>query len=121
LGWIDEHQQRALWDTQERLFRHNVVFPNDLGNPKKAIEFNPAFLQTLAWIVQHEMVVHLDDVLLRRTRFGNTQSNGGCEYLPQIRTVCQKYLAWDDARWQFEQDRYLNIIQTHYSPPKTYT
>ena len=121
LGWIDEKKQKALRDTQERLFRHNVVFPNGLGNPKKAIEFNPAFLQTLEWIVQHEMVVHLDDVLLRRTRFGNTQHNGGCEYLPQIRTVCQKYLAWDDERWQFEHDRYLNIIQTHYSPPKMQT
>ena len=93
----------------------------ELGNPKKAIEFNPAFLQTIEWVMQHEMVVHLDDVLLRRTRFGNTQRNGGYEYLPQIRTVCQKYLAWNDARWDAEQARYLEMIQTHYSPPKAHT
>ena len=121
LGWVDENQQRVLRDTHERLFRHDVIFPNDLGNPKKAIEFNPAFLQTIEWVMQHEMVVHLDDVLLRRTRFGNTQRNGGYEYLPQIRTVCQKYLAWNDARWDAEQARYLEMIQTHYSPPKAPT
>jgi glycerol-3-phosphate dehydrogenase len=118
LGWMDAHAKKSLLDTSERLFRHALRFPNELGNPKHAIEFNLVWLKTIEWILEHEMVVHLDDLLLRRTRFGNVHRNGGSEYLPQIQEVCQNRLAWDDARWAIEQTRYLEIVQKYYSQPQ---
>lgn len=118
LGWIDARTKHNLLNTSERLFRQPVHFPHALGDPKKAIVFNPELLETIEWILAHEMVVHLDDLLLRRLRFGNTQSDGGCKFLPQIRVLCQSNLNWDDARWEIEQKRYMDIVQKYYAPAK---
>ena len=118
LGWIDARTKQNLLNTSERLFRHSVYFPHALGDPKKAIVFNPELLETIEWILAHEMVVHLDDLLLRRLRFGNTQSDGGYKFLPQIKILCQNRLNWDDARWEIEQKRYMDIVHKYYAPAK---
>ena len=53
----------------------------------------------LALACDTEMVLHLDDLLLRRTRLGLLLAEGGAQYLPAIRRLCQPRLGWDDARW----------------------
>ncbi|MCF8149107.1 MAG: glycerol-3-phosphate dehydrogenase/oxidase [Sulfuritalea sp.] len=65
----------------------------------------------------NEAVVHLDDLLLRRTRLGILLPRGGLDHEPRIRSLCQPALGWDDARWQQELERYLKIIAAHYSLP----
>lgn len=71
----------------------------------------------LVWSCQHECVQHLDDLLLRRTRIGLLLDNGGAGYMPAIKTICNQYLHWDDARWEIEYTRYQGIIKQHYSLP----
>lgn len=71
----------------------------------------------LAWAAANTGVVHLDDLLLRRTRLGLTLPSGAKALLPQIRTVCQPILGWDDDTWEREQSRYLGIWQASYSLP----
>lgn len=73
----------------------------------------------LAWAAANTCVVHLDDLMLRRTRLGLTLPSGGESLLPEIRTVCQPILGWDDATWEHEQSRYLGIWQASYSLPAT--
>lgn len=73
----------------------------------------------LAWAAANTGVVHLDDLLLRRTRLGLILPSGGKELLPKIRKVCQPVLGWDDNRWEREQERYLGIWQASYSVPET--
>lgn len=73
----------------------------------------------LAWAAANTGVVHLDDLLLRRTRLGLILPHGGQALLPEIRTVCQPILGWDDHTWEHEQSRYLGIWQTSYSLPST--
>ena len=63
------------------------------------------------------MVVHLDDLLLRRVRLGNTQPAGAKDVLPQIRSLCESRLGWDEARWQAETERYLKIVEESYGVP----
>lgn len=71
----------------------------------------------LAFAAEAEMVLHLDDLLLRRTRLGLLLPGGGAAYLPRIRALCQARLGWDDPRWEREQQAYLDLWRRHYSLP----
>lgn len=73
----------------------------------------------LKWAAARERVVHLDDLLLRRTRIGLLVANGASEHLPRIKKMCQPLLDWDDGRWREEVDRYLGLWQSYYSMPAT--
>ena len=71
----------------------------------------------LAFAAEAEMVLHLDDLLLRRTRIGLLLAEGAAHYLPAIRRLCQPQLGWDDERWQAEEQRYRALWQRHHSLP----
>lgn len=69
------------------------------------------------WAARHEAVIHLDDLLLRRTRLGMLLADGGAELFAALEPICSAELGWDRSRWQFEVDRYLNIWKRFYSLP----
>ncbi|WPC03691.1 glycerol-3-phosphate dehydrogenase/oxidase [Pseudomonas benzenivorans] len=71
----------------------------------------------LAWAAQHELVLHLDDLLLRRTRIGLLLPGGGQAQLPRIRALCQARLGWSDARWGQEERDYLALWRRCYGVP----
>lgn len=71
----------------------------------------------LAYACDAELVLHLDDLLLRRTRVGLLLERGGADLLASIRALCQPRLGWDDARWQLEERDYLQLWQQYYSLP----
>jgi glycerol-3-phosphate dehydrogenase len=71
----------------------------------------------LRWILRHESVHHLEDLLLRRTRLGLTAREGGNALLPQVRSVVQEELNWTDSQWEKETARYLNHWKKTYSVP----
>ena len=71
----------------------------------------------LRWGAQNEAVVHLEDLLLRRTRLGLLLRGGGVDFLPRIRAICQTELGWSNAQWDIEQAAYLRLWQKHYSLP----
>ncbi|QLC74476.1 glycerol-3-phosphate dehydrogenase/oxidase [Pseudomonas sp. LPB0260] len=72
----------------------------------------------LAWAAQGELVLHLDDLLLRRTRIGLLLPGGAGAQLPRIRQLCQARLGWDDARWGQEECDYLALWRACYSLPE---
>ena len=72
------------------------------------------------WAARHEAVVHLDDLMLRRTRLGMVMVHGGMELLPFLETTCKSELGWDNDHWHFEVKRYLSIWQRFYSLPDTH-
>ena len=72
----------------------------------------------LAWAAQHELVLHLDDLLLRRTRIGLLLAGGGEAQMPRIRQLCQGRLGWDDGRWAQEERDYLALWRQCYSLPQ---
>lgn len=72
----------------------------------------------LNWAASHEMVVHLDDLLLRRTRIGILLPRGAKDQLPEIRKICQQALSWDDQKWETEEKRYLEIWENFYAAPE---
>jgi glycerol-3-phosphate dehydrogenase len=71
----------------------------------------------LAFACEAEMVLHLDDLLLRRTRLGLLLVRGGEAHFAAIRQLCQPRLGWDDAHWQQELQRYRALWQRHHGLP----
>ena len=71
------------------------------------------------WAARHEAVIHLDDLLLRRTRLGMVMVHGATELLPALEAICRAELGWDQDHWRLEVKRYLSIWTAFYSLPET--
>lgn len=71
----------------------------------------------LRYALRAECVVHLDDLLLRRTRLGLQLPDGAAELLPRVRELCMHELGWDDGRWLREAAGYRKRILLHYRVP----
>ncbi|MBN2400469.1 MAG: FAD-dependent oxidoreductase [Candidatus Aminicenantes bacterium] len=62
---------------------------------------------SLKHLVEDEAVVHLDDLLFRRTSLGENRRRS-LELLPWLRPL----FSWNDLRWQQETDRLKNLPNT---------
>jgi len=71
------------------------------------------------WSVKYEGVVHLDDLLLRRTRLGMCLAKGGEEIMPALKNIFQQEQQWNEDRWNSEYKRYQTIWQRYYSLPNS--
>lgn len=71
----------------------------------------------LRYAAESEMVQHLDDLLLRRTRVGLFLEQGGLAFKETIRQLCQSSLDWTDSKWDDEWNRYQTIWQAAYGLP----
>ena len=101
--------------------RHGAALPrlarlnDELGSA--CIGASNTLWAELALACDEELVLHLDDLLLRRTRIGLLLAGGAAAELPRIRELCQPRLGWSDARWDEEQQRYLALWHRCYSLP----
>lgn len=59
-----------------------------------------------------ELVVHLDDLLLRRLRLGLVLP--GDWWLERVGEMVRPVLGWDGGRWLREKERYLDIVARAY-------
>ncbi len=66
-----------------------------------------------------EQVIHLDDLLLRRTRLGLILPHGAMTPLisDRLKQICQQELGWDEQKWQQEVERYTQLWQRYYHLP----
>lgn len=71
----------------------------------------------LRYALRAECVVHLDDLLLRRTRLGLQLRNGGEAIFTRVQALCAEELGWDESAWCRERDAYAERIRTHYGVP----
>lgn len=83
----------------------------------KLIDATRYCLAELNWCAQHESVVHLDDLLLRRTRIGLLMRNGAADIIDTLEPLFRNQLGWTEQKWQQEKQRYLKLWQQHYSIP----
>ena len=74
-------------------------------------------LAQVRWALEHESVVHLDDLMLRRTRLGLLLENGGDAMLDDIGQLFIDVLDWTEDKWMSELARYRDIIRRHYTIP----
>ena len=71
----------------------------------------------LRWAAREEQVVHLEDLLLRRTRLGLFLPEGGKALLPLLQGVLEEELGWDAARWAEELARYQQAWKAQHAVP----
>lgn len=63
----------------------------------------------LCWAARAEDVVHLEDLLLRRTRLGILLPRGGRDLFPALAPLCREILGWSEERWRKEQTEYCRM------------
>ena len=63
-------------------------------------------------------MVHLEDLLLRRTRLGLLLPDGGAILFETLKPLCQQILGWSEDRWHSELHEYTQLINQCYSLPK---
>jgi glycerol-3-phosphate dehydrogenase len=71
----------------------------------------------LRWAARNEAVVHLEDLLLRRTRLGILLEEGGMKLFDRIKPICQQELGWNDDQWNHEVETYCNLWHQCHSVP----
>ncbi|WP_333614153.1 glycerol-3-phosphate dehydrogenase/oxidase [Psychrobacter sp.] len=73
----------------------------------------------IRFAARHEQVMHLDDLLLRRTRLGLILPHGAMTPLisARLKQICQQELGWDEQKWQQEIERYQKLWQRYYHLP----
>ena len=71
----------------------------------------------LRWAARSDAGVHLEALMLRRTRLGLQLRGGGVEHLARIRAICQEELGWTDEGWSTSEAAYLALWNSHYSLP----
>ena len=84
----------------------------------KPLFSTPFTLGEIRWAARHEMVQHLSDLMLRRTRLGLICAEGGKTLLPQIKSIVQQELGWSEIEWAQEQSNYLRLWHECYSIPE---
>ncbi len=116
---INENNQNS--ETFNRLYR-------TFGNQAKEIISNEELLSLgyientdvmwaeLIWSARSEQVVHLEDLMLRRTRLGLTTENGGIHLFDKIEKYVAKDLNYDKIKFEEEKTKYLKLWQDFYSP-----
>jgi glycerol-3-phosphate dehydrogenase len=112
---LGRHQWRRLAGRHGRALPRLAQLLEQLGHD--TVGATDTLWAELAVACDTEMVLHLDDLLLRRTRLGLLLPCGGEEYLPAIRQLCQPRLGWDDARWQQEEQLYRALWRRHHGLP----
>ncbi|MDX1735040.1 MAG: glycerol-3-phosphate dehydrogenase/oxidase [Halioglobus sp.] len=91
----------------------------DSDDERRPIEGTGFCLAECRWAARNEAVLHLDDLLLRRTRLGCLLEQGAASLFDPLQPICAQELGWDDTRWQYETERYLQIWRDYYYLPVT--
>ena len=73
----------------------------------------------IRFAARYEQVIHLDDLLLRRTRLGLILPHGAMTPLisARLKQLCQQELGWNEQKWQQEVSRYKALWQRYYHLP----
>ena len=112
---LNSQQRQRL---QGRYGRHaGALLAGARNDELHTIDGSETLWAELRWAARAEAVMHLEDLMLRRTRLGLQLRAGGAEILPRIRAICQTELGWSDQHWESEQAAYLALWDSHYSLP----
>lgn len=114
-GLIDKATHQAEIKSKKACFNPGVSTYGTLGHPLAAMPEGEELAATIRWVLNNEQVVHLDDLMLRRTRLGNLLPKGGAEVMETVCQCCRSVLGWDARRWAEELLRYQDIISRFYA------
>ena len=87
----------------------------DLVRP--LVDGHPFLEAEVAWAVERELAMSLDDVLARRMRLAMTLPDRGAQVAPRVAAIAGEILGWDAARRDAEVARYLDGAHREFDVP----
>ena len=87
----------------------DLVRPLAAGQPLLEVE--------VAWAVQHELAMSIDDILTRRMRLSMTLRDRGESVAPRAAAIAGDILGWDGSRQAAEAARYLEGAHREFDVP----
>jgi glycerol-3-phosphate dehydrogenase len=96
---------------------HGFSILNSMKSGQSVLSGTLTYYAELEHVVRNEQVLHLDDLMLRRTRLGLISNNGGFSLISEIRKVCGPFLGWTDEKWNEEYIRYQKLWHQSFSIP----
>lgn len=75
----------------------------------------------VAWAVDRELALSLDDILSRRLRLAMELRDRGAAIAPRVAEIAGDRLGWDAARQQAEVSAYLATAEREYGVPESAT
>jgi glycerol-3-phosphate dehydrogenase len=106
------------------LGRYGTLATEVLGlvraNPELAhplAEGHPYLRAEVAYAVTHENALHVEDVLLRRTRLFIESADSGAGAAAEVSAIMGRLLGWSRRRRAAETRRYLDLVRTGQTEP----
>jgi len=104
---------------------HNRVLPKTLYSPLNSpvessvgtSESSRFDKNTLEGILKTQMVLSLEDFMVRRTQIYYKEAQNGLELLPQLKSSFLKILLWDESKWNSEVENYKNYLRKNVWEP----
>ena len=77
----------------------------------------PYLQAEVAWAVQHELALSLDDILARRMRVAPVLRDRGAAIAPRVAAIAGRLLGWDAIRQAVEVTTYLEAACREFAVP----
>ncbi|MCW3156547.1 glycerol-3-phosphate dehydrogenase/oxidase [Micropruina sonneratiae] len=110
-GW-DEARVLHLLDRYGSELHTLMALCREQADLARPLEYAPDYLRVeIAYGCSHEGALHLEDLLVNRTRLTYEIADSGLAALPEIAALAAERLGWDDARRQAELDAYGDRVE----------
>ena len=83
----------------------------DAGLARPLAEPHPYLRAEVAYAVTHESALHVEDVLMRRTRLFIESADAGAGAAAEVSAIMGRLLGWSRRRRAAETRRYLNLVE----------
>ncbi|MEE6287180.1 glycerol-3-phosphate dehydrogenase/oxidase [Georgenia sp. MJ173] len=105
-GWTKAHVDHLL-HRYGSMLEELVAMVDEQPDLARPLEHAPAYLRVeIAYAATHEGGLHLEDVMLHRTRLVYEVADRGLAAVPEIMDVIAPILGWDEDRRRRETDSY---------------
>jgi glycerol-3-phosphate dehydrogenase len=91
----------------------------DPGLARPLAEGHPYLRAEVSYAVTHEDALHVEDVLMRRTRLFIEAADGGAGAAADVATIMGRLLGWSRRRRAAETRRYLELLEAERVVPGT--
>lgn len=114
---LDDAQARSLVERHGTQARDVVRLGQARGLLRPLADDTPELEAEVAWAVEHELALSLDDMLSRRMRLSMARRDRGASLAPRVAAIMGELLEWDAERQAAEVDDYLATAHREYDVP----
>jgi glycerol-3-phosphate dehydrogenase len=118
-GGLDAEQAGALVARHGTLAREVVALGRAADLLRPLADDRTELEAEVAWAVERELALDLDDVLSRRLRLSMSRRDRGASLAARVAEIAGERLGWDAQRQATEVSQYLETARREYDVPGT--